>query len=162
MYVDFDYECMEPFDDIVDGKECCFSLEPACHLQLNDKRNPYFFNNALMACAPSNPFMLAIIEEVFSGKECEYPASNKFAHVMNTTGPHKLVNIYENYANKDDIYLIPADLVSPFGISDLRLIFSGFKSDLFDAKLQNAKAIHYFLGSWIYKKGNNYTFGILA
>jgi mannosyltransferase OCH1-like enzyme len=148
MYVDFDYECLDTFDDLLNGKECCFSMEPACHIAPEDRRMPYFFNNALMACTSNHPFMLAIIKEVFSGKEYPYPASNKFLYVMSTTGPRMLVNTYENYDNKDGIYLIPADWVSPFGITDIRLIMSGVKNEYYEKKLQNAKAIHYFLGSW--------------
>ena len=148
MYVDFDYECMEPFDDLLSGKDCCFSMEPACHLDPEDRRTPYFFNNAMMACTPNHPFMLAVIKEVFSGKECSYPVNNKFVYVMSTTGPRMLVRTYENYKNKNDIYLIPAEFVSPFGIKEIRAIMSGVKNDVFEVSLQKAKAIHYFLGTW--------------
>lgn len=123
-------------------------MEPDVHLHPRDRRTPYFFCNALMACTPEHPFMLFVVKEVFLGKKCAYPVEDKFHYVMNTTGPHFLVNTYEKYDHKDEIYLIPAELVSPFGISEIGLIMNGFKNEYFEEKLQKAKAIHYFLGSW--------------
>lgn len=148
MYVDIDYECLESIEDILCGKECCFAMEPNVHLHPRDRRTPYFFCNALMACTPGHPFMLFVIKEVFSEKKCVYQVEDNFYYVMNTTGPHFLVNTYEKYDHKDEIYLIPAELVSPFGISEIGLIMNGVKNKYFEEKLQKAKAIHYFLGSW--------------
>jgi len=144
MYVDFDYECLEPIEDLL-CKECCFSMES--HTNPEFKDIPHF-NNALMACSQNNPFMLKIIEEVFSGKKCKYPESDKFYHVLASTGPLVLANTYDKYEHKEDVYLIPAELVSPFNIEEIRLIMSGYTNEFFENKLQKAKAIHYFLGNW--------------
>ena len=73
-----------------------------------------------------------IIHQIWSGKD----------------EPRILVRTYENYKNKNDIYLIPAELISPFGISEIRAIMSGVKNENFEVSLQKAKAIHYFLGNW--------------
>jgi len=148
MYVDFDYECLEPFDDILSGKKCCFSMEPESNGYPENKKTDYNFNNALMACTPGHPFMEQIIKEVFLPQKSIYPQSEKFFHVLSTTGPYLLIEIYKNYSCKEDIYLIPADLVSPFGIREIQMIMSGFKNAHFEERLQNAKAIHYFLGNW--------------
>ena len=148
MYVDFDYECLESFEDILQGKECCFSMEPDDHLNPKNEKTPYFFNNAIIACIAKHPFIHTIIKEVFSGKECEYRVDDKFHYVMGSTGPLRLVDIYEKYERKDEIYLIPAELVSPFGIGEIRVILSGIKNRYLEEKLQKARAIHYFLGTW--------------
>jgi mannosyltransferase OCH1-like enzyme len=148
MYVDFDYECLEPFEGILYGKECCFSLEPASNGYPGFKKIDYNFNNALMACVPNHSFIQTIIREVFSPVESIYPASDKFHYVLSTTGPYLLINLYEKYDRKDEIYLIPAELVSPFGIAEIKAIMAGIKNETFEEKLKKAKAIHYFLGNW--------------
>ena len=83
-----------------------------------------------------------------SGKECTYPSSDKFFCVLSTTGPVMLMKTYEKYNRKDDIYFIPAEWVTPFGVREIGAIMSGIKNEFFDEKLQKAKAIHYFLGNW--------------
>jgi len=148
MYVDFDYECLEPLGDILRGKECCFSMEPETHIHPEAKETSCNFNNALMACSPNHPFIMEIIKEVFSEKERGYPVNDKFHYVLSTTGPIILMNTYEKYAHKDDIYLIPSELVSPFGVKEIRLLASGIKNQYFEEKIKKAKALHYFWGSW--------------
>ena len=64
LYVDFDVECLRVHDGILQGKTCCFSMEPEIHGLPYGK--PFLFNNALMACIPEHPFMKKIIEAVFS------------------------------------------------------------------------------------------------
>jgi mannosyltransferase OCH1-like enzyme len=154
MYVDFDYECLESFEDILSGKECCFSMEPDSHLFPEGKKIPYNFNNAMMACMPRHPFMQLAIQEAFSKKVSAYPVSDQFHYVLSTTGPYMLIRNYEKYEQKDEIYLIPAEWVSPFGIGELKLILNGAKNEHFEKKLQTAKAIHYFLGNWQRTKKN--------
>ncbi len=145
MYVDFDSECLEPIEGLFRGKDCCFSLEPHANPEFKDI--PYL-SNALMACSSEHPFMLQIIKKVFSGEPCSYPVDDKFFHVLSTTGPLVVTNTYDEYSYKDDIYLIPAELVAPFSIKEIGLIMTGIKNDLFEEKLQKARAIHYFLGTW--------------
>ena len=148
MYVDFDYECLEPFEDILCGKECCFCKEPPSHIHSELKYRLYNFSNAMIACTPNHPFMQQVIREVFSQKESYYPVNDKFFYVLSTTGPLMLMDTYDKYDRKEDIYLIPAELVSPFGMCEIGMIMSGVKNKYYKEKLQKAKAIHYFLGTW--------------
>jgi len=62
MYVDFDYESIEPMTELIKDKECCFSLEPEIH---SPRRGELFFNNAMMLSVPEHFFMKKIISSVF-------------------------------------------------------------------------------------------------
>lgn len=116
MYVDFDYECLEPLDELLDNITCCFSAEPIGHkIIFNDD---HYFNNALMACIPKHWFMQKVIELVFDRAKIgiEYP--NKMCEALETTGPIMLTKLYMASENKDDIFIIPAEIVSPFSKGD--------------------------------------------
>ena len=41
MYVDFDYECLENIEPLLDGKTCCFAMDPDIHVKLFNKENDY-------------------------------------------------------------------------------------------------------------------------
>lgn len=69
MYVDMDYECMEPFDELLGGNTCCLGLEPARHS--SSFKKPYIVGNALMACIPEHNFFKSIINHVFSDVQDE-------------------------------------------------------------------------------------------
>lgn len=151
LYADADYECLESFDNLLKGKTCCFSSEPKEHIKIF---NQYlFFNNALMACIPSHPFMRQIIDAVFDKavSQADYP--NKMAEVLSTTGPLMISSLYQELKGKDDIYIIPEELASPLTKFDVQIYMSGNSSDEFkqhlEQKLSKAKAVHYFLGTWL-------------
>lgn len=149
LYVDFDYECMASFDSILENRKCCFAREPKEHLVKGVINKNYSFNNALMACEPNNLFMNEIVEHVFSDQFCHVPVENKYLYVLSTTGPQKLIQLYENTRYKEEIYLIPAELVSPFSMMEIEAIRRGYSSEQMQGKLEGAKAIHYFLGDWV-------------
>lgn len=148
LYVDFDYECLEPLDDIFISKTCCFSMEPKESYNPLIKNNSLNFNNAMIACEPNHPFILKLINKVFCSNQLNSVETSKAEYVLTTTGPVMVVKTYEEYPNKDDIYLIPAEFVSPFNIIELKLLYDGFIDKSLEVKLQKAKAIHYFLGLW--------------
>lgn len=155
MYVDFDSECLEPFDDLLKDKTCCFSLEPKEHGRVFKKE--LFFNNALIAVVPKHPFIKEIIDFVFNNpKTVQFTTlHNKGIEVQESTGPLALVRLYENYPAKDSIYLIPAEYVSPFSVSDINRLKRGDRSDELEKKMANACSIHYFFNTWI--QGKNTT-----
>jgi mannosyltransferase OCH1-like enzyme len=155
MYVDFDSECLEPLDDLLKDRTCCFSLEPEEHGKVFDKA--VFFNNALIAVVPRNPFIKVIIDHVFNNpKKVQFTTlHNKGIEVQESTGPLRLVSLYENYPEKDGIYLIPAEYVSPFNKYDLISFQKGENLDELEKKLEKAYSIHYFFNTWT--KGKNST-----
>lgn len=149
MYTDFDSECLLSHNELLRGKECCFSIEPYEHGVVFGKE--LYFNNALMASVPEHPFMKGIIEKVFSyvPKEGELPWGKKIMEVLTTTGPLTLVNLYEDYADKESIYLIPAKYTSPLTKDEVQSIMRGNESDELEQKLEDAYSIHYFFNGWV-------------
>jgi len=151
MYVDFDYEAIEPLNDIIQNHSCCFASEPKEHAQLFGKE--IYLNNGLIVTTPNNLFIKNIIDCVMT----QYPADmiyrDKMEEVLLTTGPLMITNLYESYKNKQDIYIIPPEIVAPLNkvevanyinTEDVSLEFRM----ILERKLEKAKAVHYFVGSW--------------
>jgi mannosyltransferase OCH1-like enzyme len=105
VYVDMDYECLEPLDWIYENKNCCFGLDPPEHNWLFNKS--YIISNAFMAVVPQHPFFQCLIEKI-SNNNSDVP--DKFNYVLETTGPFMLSRLYEHYSKKDQIWLIPSEL----------------------------------------------------
>jgi len=151
MYVDFDYEAIEPLDDIYENHSCCFASEPQEHAQLFGK--DVYINNGLIITEPNHPFIKNIINSVFK----KYPASrmykDKMEEVLLTTGPLMITNLYETYENKDDICIMPSEIVAPLNKPEVADFINNetlapeIRMAL-ERKLEKAKAVHYFVGSW--------------
>lgn len=150
MYVDFDYECLEPFDDLLSDKLCCFAEEPKEHTGFFSKG--VYFNNALMASVPAHPFIRLINRELFEAPVNDKKFPHKMAEVLETTGPVFLSGLYRNYQDKDSVYIIPPEFVSPLTKMEVNNYLlngddEGMENEL-NKKLEKAMAIHYFIGSW--------------
>ena len=148
MYVDFDSECLKPLDNLLKNRTCCFSLEPKEHGMVFDK--DVFFNNALIAVIPEHPFIQEIIVHVFNHpqKEIFTTLHNKGKEEQASTGPLALVRLYENYPGKDDIYLIPAEFVSPLTKDDVIDLKKGKNLNYLEKKLGKAFSVHFFFNTW--------------
>lgn len=150
MYVDFDYECLSNFEHIIRERSCCFAQEPSSHCKVFKRPINKVFNNALMLSTKRHPFMRKIVENVLSKDILEENWQNKEMCVLNTTGPWKLIDLYENLSliEKKDIYLIPAKYVTPFDVPQAIRLRSGEESEELEDCLKNAFAVHYFYGNW--------------
>jgi hypothetical protein len=72
--------------------------------------------------------------------------------VLETTGPFLLTSLYESYNKKEDIYIIPAELVSPLSKMDVSLFLQprdASMDEYLEKKLEKAVAVHYFTGGWL-------------
>jgi mannosyltransferase OCH1-like enzyme len=149
MYVDFDIECLKPHDPLLEGNTCCFSAEPETH-RIRFQKDVYF-NNALMACIPWHPFIKSIINHVFSYNHPtqSITSGQHFLEIMNTTGPLALMDIYERYYDKSQVFIIPAQQVSPYDVAETRMIRRGYELEEFDNRLNNVYSLHYFFGGWL-------------
>ena len=70
--------------------------------------------------------------------------------VLNTTGPWKLIDLYENlpYEDKQDVYMIPARYVTPFDVPQAIRFRCGEESKELEDCVKDAYAVHYFFGNW--------------
>ena len=153
LYADFDYESIRAMDSLFKGKTCCFSQEPFGHYRKAKKNGePYFwFNNALMLSVPKHPFFQKIIEIIFTEENIYKKGMDKVQTVFHTTGPGILAQVYNSLSEKEkeQLYFIPPKYVSPFDFLESRSFRNGYVNDDFGKRVQQAYAIHYFLGTWI-------------
>lgn len=141
LYVDFDYECLESIEPVLGEWNCCLGLEPRQHGNLFHRKQ--VLGNALMASVVENHFFKNVLEYVFSQKANDI--SNRFFYVLNTTDPFMLTDIYDLYDDKENIYLIPEEYVSPFTKNDVVLYMNDLiDEEVLEQKLDKAVAVHYF------------------
>ena len=152
MYVDFDYESICNMEELLKDKSCCFALEPELHTSIHGhERTVPVFNNALMLCAPQHPFMKRIIEKVFTEEMVAYKEIRTVI-VMNTTGPWMINDLYYYESTKqeqEEVYLIPAEYVTPFNMRQAKRLRLGELSEELESRLKEAYAIHYFFSEWV-------------
>ena len=144
LYVDMDYECTETITPILCNTICAMGLEPNGHAIRIYK--PYIVGNAFMATIPGHPYFKEIIDEVFYRKGQECLETDEL--VLNTTGPYMTTRLYDKSLYKDQITLIPSELIAPLTSRDVGNFLKGNKSLDFEAKIEKSFAVHYFLGSW--------------
>lgn len=145
VYVDYDYECLKSIDKLIEMKTCCFPMEPIQHAAYF-ARNTYI-NNALIASVPGHQFIKVIIEQVFENEQI-HKWDDMRIEILSTTGPLMLSDIYEKYNDKKSVYLIPPNYVSPLSKPQARAYLSGYNENEFKNILEQAYAVHYFLGTW--------------
>lgn len=157
MYVDCDYESIEPIEALLRGKECCFALEPFSHCDIriwgDDVKQ--VITNALMLTIPRHPFIQKIIKNLFSEEKLAYASKyTKFECVLKTTGPGAVIETYGNSttAEKNSVYLIPAKYVSPFDFGQAHRFRTGEMDEELENCLEEAYAVHYFFSDWRKKR----------
>ncbi len=144
LYTDMDYECLEPLDTLLSGSSCCMGMEPAANAVQYYKN--MIVGNALMASAPGHQYFKLIIDEMINNK-IQMP--HKTLQVMETTGPFMVTRLYKAYTQKEEITLLPAELITPLTLEEVQKMFNGQETQEIEDKVEKAFAIHYFLGSWV-------------
>ncbi|WP_080903078.1 glycosyltransferase family 32 protein [Parabacteroides sp. Marseille-P3160] len=151
MYVDFDYESIRPIDVIIKDKTCCFASEPKEHLSIFNKN--MYINNALMGAVPDHPFIHEIIQKIFDAEWRKRPFVSKMEEVLNTTGPLFITDLLEKTNYRNEVCILPASYVSPFSKMDVQKLLSNRYDktfeDYLELKLDEAYAVHYFIGTWM-------------
>lgn len=149
VYVDFDVECLENIEPLLKNN-CCFGSDVQENIVYSSLiQGDDYLNNTFMATVPGHPFFAKIIKHVFEGKQIPYSDSiYKLLYVLQTTGSIMLSNL----KSKDDtgVYVIPARYISPFSITESQLIRHGKFEQEWEDRLQQAYAVHYFMGTWGY------------
>jgi mannosyltransferase OCH1-like enzyme len=144
MYADLDYECIRPLDVLLTGSTCCMGMEPFLH---KNAINLLPIGNALMASMPKHPYMAAIINDLKTNFSVNYKKGDT-KQIMASTGPQMVARVYDQYKKKEDVTLLPADLISPLSIKEVLMLRSGHARPDVLKKVEKAFAIHYCFGSW--------------
>lgn len=142
LYVDIDYECLEPIDNLLKKMDCYLGVEPV---------NPFdasttLIGNAFLASVPKFDFWNYVIQKIIHHK---YDINdNKKIYILKSTGPLMITDAYQAYNEKLKIELLPASLVTPLTLQEVREMLAGNFSKPLEEKIEKAYAIHYFWGSW--------------
>ena len=145
LYADLDYECIRPLDVLLTGSTCCMGMEPTINSKIYRKQ--MVVGNALMASTSKHPYMAAIIEDMKTNFSFDYKSGDSF-QIMESTGPFMVTRVYEQFNKKKSVTLLPADLATPLTIREIWMLRTGHAQQDVLSKIENAFAIHYFLGSW--------------
>jgi mannosyltransferase OCH1-like enzyme len=145
LYVDFDYECLQPLDVLLADSTCCMGMEPTVNCRVHQKS--LIVGNALMAAKPKHPYMAAIIEDMKVNFPVDYKRE-KAIQVMESTGPFMVTRVYEQLKRKKSVTLLPADCVAPLTLWEVTMLRAGKEYPEVIEKMEKAFAIHYFFGTW--------------
>lgn len=146
LYVDMDYECIEPLDVLFCDSSCYMGLEPVGNTPTNSYHS-YIVGNALMASVPKHKYIKMIIDEIRQ-KGTYIFSENKTYQVLESTGPLMTTRVYNSYPTKEDITLLPADLIAPLDRTEVIACINGLETSEIQDKIQKSFAVHYSLCSW--------------
>ncbi|ETI39214.1 hypothetical protein F441_14974 [Phytophthora nicotianae CJ01A1] len=90
LYVDADFECLQPFDDLHRENNLFLSSEPLVHSVLLEKSDSAALCNALMASAPRHPFWLSVLDNIKKKFDRERLKSD----AVELTGPRMVKQTY--------------------------------------------------------------------
>lgn len=142
LYVDMDYECIEPVDLLLEDSTCCMGLEPSTQYVSLDKS--FVIGNSFMASVPEHKYFKMMIDDMkinFGKRWSKY----KVIQIKESTGQFLTTRIYNSYPDKDEITLLPAELVSPLTLDESRAVINGFETKDIENKVEKAFAVHYSL-----------------
>ncbi len=154
LYADMDYGCIEPLDGLLVDSSCCMGLEP----QPNAARfnMPHIVGNALMASVPEHPYFKNMIDDIFDHPEPLKEGQSKSRYILDTTGPFMTTRMYDAFPEKETVTLLPAELIAPLTLKEVRQFFSGKENKIIEEKMEKAFAVHYFFGSWTEQTKNKH------
>lgn len=128
IFVDSDIECLEPFDDIVKDKQCCFTYTP----KLSSNK---IISDSLIISEREHPFLKFIIERLNSNFDCLVEEGMAF---LNKT--------YSLYNYKDNVEIISSSIINPCSPVEIELLLNGkISEDSMDNIISEAHSICYYL-----------------
>jgi mannosyltransferase OCH1-like enzyme len=139
LYADLDFQCLRPFDTLVDGRSCVLGLEPQEHCREHGRER--IVCNALMAARPGHEFFRKVTQELPNYADRLDTAQP----ILETTGPFMLTHVYDDFAERDTVDVMPPETLYPL---------SRREADEFrrtkrrPQELNGAYAVHFHVGSW--------------
>lgn len=102
VWIDTDFECLRPIDELLDGVECFAAW-------VTDE----WLNNAIMGAEPGHPFIGRLIEELPASIAAHPGAAPRVV-----SGPQYLTRMWQSWGG-DDLTLFAKDLFYPYLWSEL-------------------------------------------
>ena len=133
VYADLDYECRQPLEDLLQGKDILLVPEPPNRVGAGKAKQrglPYVVSNALMASRPRHPFWLEVIRQLKEAKDTWDP--------LDATGPFMLTQAH-------------AAFDTPIQIAPHRHFNAALSGAASQSK--DVYAVHHWHGSWWRRPG---------
>ena len=142
LYVDLDYECIEPVDALLSNSTCCMSIDPPVDTMNYNK--PLVIGNSFMACLAKHNFFEKIIEDMKVNNKKTF-SNNKIQEIMESTGSFLTTRVHSAYPDKEEITLIPTELITPLTINESHLLIRGHGTQEMENKIEKAFTFCYNL-----------------
>ncbi|GAB6121420.1 hypothetical protein JCM30204_25690 [Dysgonomonas termitidis] len=127
IFVDSDFECIEPFDNIIEGKQCCFSYEP----QISGNK---IISKSLIISEKGHSFLKFIIKRIENDCNCVTKENLVF-----------LNNTFTLYDNTSDVEIIPSSVINPFSQAEMKLYLAGLMpEEIMEELISEAASICYY------------------
>ncbi|MBL9081547.1 MAG: hypothetical protein JNK76_07060 [Planctomycetales bacterium] len=139
LYVDLDFLSFSSITPLLSGRECVLGVEPPEHCR--QFKVPQLVCNALMASVPKHPFFETVMRELpnfVDHVECDQPE-------LSSTGPLMLTRVYEDFAAKDTMDVLPSRHFYPLTLhqaTEYRL------TGRTHVDLSESVAVHLYYGNW--------------
>jgi len=119
LYADMDYECLAPLDLLLQDAGCCMGLEPGQHAAR--LQQSFLVGNALMAAVPRHSYFELIIEDLIKNRHTVF-SDLRIRQILESTGPILTARIYHSHPDKEQIRLLPYELIAPLSFHEVRLL----------------------------------------
>lgn len=142
VYVDLDFECFRPVDDLLQDGAFSLGEEPAEHLsspRIAPLGLPRLLSPAWMAAPPGHAFTKAMLNA--------FPAASDEPDVLARTGPVLLTRVHARWDGSAPVRVLPASALHPFTLADTQ---SGRTDDFmhWDDMRQRTRGAHLWAGTW--------------
>ncbi|WP_432328248.1 glycosyltransferase family 32 protein [Mucilaginibacter sp. P25] len=98
LLVDLDFECLKDVTPLLEDATCIFGVETEAHCPIHNRT--MIICNAFMACSAKNNFMKQFCDELKKDVQPSSQNCPSWQKVLETAGPFKLTDIYDNFHDK--------------------------------------------------------------
>jgi len=104
VWVDTDFECLKPIDELLDGVRCFAAWEIEQRV----------VNNAILGCEPGDRFMDFLVMGLIASV-----VPSRGQRPSKISGPHYLTTCYENRACAGQLTVLPQEFFYPYACNEL-------------------------------------------
>jgi glycosyltransferase involved in cell wall biosynthesis len=147
VFLDLDYECLQPLDGLIEAQRFVVGVEPESHLKLAQPRIrqlKQILCPTVMASEVGHPFLHHVCRRLIS--------ASANPGVLDATGPFFLSAAYDDYPDKEHLYILEASQLYPVSKPECR----ENTNEATRASMASAPAahgVHHWQGTWFQEAG---------